>query len=131
MTSQKRVLLVEDDKSVLESTKRLLVLMGHQVDTATNYIDGQALLNKNTYALIISDNRMPIGQEAQLHATAGIELLAYAWWQEKHKGVPLVLYTGDDSDKLKTDLAEFGAHYLQKPSSEFVDIIRKLMEERP
>lgn len=127
MTDQKRVLLVEDDESLLRSTKRLLGTMGYKVDTATNYIDGKAMIDANAYALIISDNKMPISNEPRPYPNAGIELLAYAWFDEKHKGVPLVLYTGDESDKLKADLAELGAHYLHKPTTEFVTTIHKLM----
>lgn len=130
MTDKKRVLLVEDDEMMLRATRRHLQTIGCDVVTAINYLDGRARLDDGRYALIISDNKMPIGMEIQTHKTAGIELLAYAAHDARHSGTPLVLYTGDDSDQTMDALKHIGAHYLYKPSPNFAEEIGKFLEPK-
>lgn len=130
MTDKKRVLVVEDEDYVLSGIKRLLETMDCEVVEATNYIDGRARLDDGTYALIISDNGMPIGQEERKHRTAGIELLAHAAHDSRHKGTPFVLHTGDDTDKTRRAAEFIGAHYVQKGSPGFADKISELLKQK-
>lgn len=129
MTDQKCILVVEDDESTRTGIRRQLVVAGYKVHTADNYADGVAKLDANTYALIISDNGMPLSGGLEAYENAGIELLEYARSQDKHKGVPLVLHTGDDSDKIRGRVAEFGGRYLLKPSPGLLVTIGKLLGE--
>jgi len=130
MSEKKRVLLIEDDESVLKATKRLLQALDCEVVTATNFIDGRGRMNEGTYALIISDNQMPIGSESRPYQTAGIELLAHAALDAKHKGTPLVLYTGASNAQTMDALKHIGAHYMHKPSPDFAKVIGKLLEQK-
>lgn len=130
MTDKKRVLVVEDEDYVLAGIKRLLEAMSCEVVVATNYIDGRARLDDGAYALIISDNGMPIGQEQRKHPTAGLEFLAHAARDSRHKGTPLVLHTGDDSDRTKHAAGHIGAQFILKGNLDFAHNIRELLKKK-
>ncbi len=54
-----KVLLVEDDTSLLKNLAELLVLSGYEVKPASNGIEAMAILEKWTPDVIVSDVRMP------------------------------------------------------------------------
>lgn len=54
-----KILLIENDSSILANFARLLALEGHEVLTATNGKDGLALARSRTPDLILCDLRMP------------------------------------------------------------------------
>lgn len=54
-----KVLLVEDDASLLKNLTELLVLSNYEVKSASNGIDALSILEKWTPDIIVSDVRMP------------------------------------------------------------------------
>jgi len=55
----KRILVVDDDGSIIDFLKEALPALGHKADFADNGQDAIHLLNTNRYDLILSDIRMP------------------------------------------------------------------------
>ncbi|WP_028863524.1 hybrid sensor histidine kinase/response regulator [Psychromonas aquimarina] len=89
--NNEHILLIDDDPSILGALAMLLEGWGYQVYSAET--SGQALtaLTKNSFALIISDFRLPGGQN-------GIDLIHSA---QQHSNIPAVLLTGEvDPEKL-------------------------------
>lgn len=71
--SGKRILVVDDDLSTLESLKQLLKADQHTVATASSSDEAEELFRKQIFDLVISDYLMP--------ATSGNELAAKLWRQ--------------------------------------------------
>jgi DNA-binding NtrC family response regulator len=65
-----RVLLVEDDADVRPAVEAILTDEGYEVDTAPNCRQGQALLESQTYDLLLTDGRLPDGTGVALANTA-------------------------------------------------------------
>ena len=59
ITSNKRILLVEDEQSVRQAYNMLLSLDGHLVTEAENGIEGLSCFSASKFDLIITDFEMP------------------------------------------------------------------------
>jgi signal transduction histidine kinase/DNA-binding response OmpR family regulator len=117
-----RVLLVEDEALVGDMLEDLLVLEGHQVDRATNGREALERMRSRSYALIVTDVRMP-------------DLSGPALYRELLRAHPalarrVVFVTGDIvSPETRRFLDETGLGYLAKPFavSEFQSAIRRTL----
>jgi EAL domain-containing protein (putative c-di-GMP-specific phosphodiesterase class I) len=111
-----RVLIVEDDRGLLEAYADILLDAGFDV---TSVMDGagalRALLDES-YDVVLSDVVMPDG--------TGVDVLRAV--RERDLDVPVVLVTGNPSVETAVQALEMGAlHYLLKPvSSE--DLLRSV-----
>lgn len=65
-----RILIVDDEPSVLSAIKRLLEFSGHQVMCSERAEDALQLMREKDFAVVVSDNRMP--------GMTGIEFLSLA-----------------------------------------------------
>ena len=89
----KTILLIDDDNDILESTRMVLEMSGHNVITASSGEVGIYLYKEHKPSLVLLDLNMP--------KTDGFEtfskLIAY------NKNVKVVLYTGSllDDNKVK------------------------------
>lgn len=66
-----RILVVDDQPSILFSMKDYFERVGHAVDCARNVAEAQLLLEAFPYSLVIADLRLTSG-----HPSEGLELLA-------------------------------------------------------
>jgi two-component system, chemotaxis family, chemotaxis protein CheY len=57
--ANRRILLVDDDRSVLDLGETVLTQVGYRVDTATDGEEAWAALCTRSYDLLITDNNMP------------------------------------------------------------------------
>ena len=112
-----RILVVDDEPTILEFLSHLLAAEGHQVETADNSSDALEMIRSRRYSLILSDIKLP--------DMSGIEL-----YQHIKKIAPsltkrVVFITGDvtGSDTRKF-LTENKAPYVTKPFD-----IKQLKEE--
>ncbi len=55
----KRILVVEDDKSILDLEERILLDAGYQVDCSTSGSDALEMVKANHYAVVVADVMMP------------------------------------------------------------------------
>ena len=103
----KRILLVDDEESVLNTLRRSFRKQPYEIHTATSGSGGLALMADHSFDLIVSDMRMP--------QMDGAEFLSKA--KEKQPMVERLLLTGysdmDETVRAINDGGIFG--YLSKP----------------
>jgi DNA-binding response OmpR family regulator len=59
---EKRILLVEDDRTIREVLSNVLLAEGYRVDAAVTVAEAMACIDARPYALVISDWRLPDGE---------------------------------------------------------------------
>ena len=100
------LLLVDDDRHVLESMADWLRDQGYKLDVAGNYADAVSAVDRKNYDLVLADIR--------LADRDGFELLAYC--REKHPGVLVILLTGYGTVETAVEAIRAGAtDFLTKP----------------
>ncbi len=122
-TGQGNVLVVEDDESVREFMKDILIHSGYQVFTAQNGKQGMEHLNqiKQNLDLVITDMVMP--------EMNGNELADYI--HQKHPKTKILFTSGySDTNILQKELNHQGTLFLQKPFTivEFTQAVKKILE---
>ncbi len=111
-----RILLVDDDPTLLKSLARALRVKGYDVVGAYNGEDAVRHVTGGGFDAIISDIAMP-GMD-------GIQLLRQV--REHDLYVPVILMTGEPAVSTAVQAVEYGAfHYLTKPTS-LEDVTRVL-----
>lgn len=110
MTDRPTVLIVDDDTLMIEQFKRMLVLEGYTVATATSADEGLRWLADHIPGLILLDLRMPLMD--------GLALLQQLRTKSPtHARVPVVIVTGDYfiAEGTLADLHALGASIRYKP----------------
>ena len=111
-----KVLLIEDEPKMVQSLRKGLAEHLIDVDTASDGLSGQALAERNEYAVIISDVILP--------GLNGLELLHQL--RTKGNRTPVILLTALDQTDDKVNGFEAGADdYLTKPF-EFRELLMRL-----
>lgn len=114
--TEKRILLIDDEETLLNIVSELLISDGFQVDMAKNGEDGLNMLLSGSYDLIICDINMP--------KMNGIDVIKNA--REKGSKDKFIFFTGHGSAKLKIESLKYGAHdFINKPH--FSDLREKIM----
>jgi EAL domain-containing protein (putative c-di-GMP-specific phosphodiesterase class I) len=112
-----RLLIVDDDVVVLQSTGRLLRSFGYVVVEVKNGQEALALLEHEPFDIVLSDIGMP--------GLDGIELLRRVHHRDPY--VPVVLFTGAPEVGTAIQALEHGAfRYLTKPVA--FDDLRRVLE---
>ena|ERR1041384_2657011 len=68
-SSQRRILVVDDEPFVCDAVKMMLAFDGHLVETANSGAQALAILEEGTFDLVITDFAMPIMKGDELAAT--------------------------------------------------------------
>src|SRR3990167_3312968 len=115
-----KILIIEDDHSLLENTQTQFMKLGFGVDTAATAEEGLALLDINEYDSIVLDINLPDGN--------GFEICEKVRKQENT--TPIIIMTARDavSDKIKG--LDLGADdYVLKPvdSQELIARVKALI----
>jgi two-component system, OmpR family, response regulator len=101
-----RLLLVEDDKALIQSLNKSLKAAGYAVDIAENGIDAEYLGNENIYDIAILDLGLP--------QRSGLEVLTN--WRQAHNNLPVIVLTARDTWQERVDGFKAGADdYIGKP----------------
>ena len=118
-----RVLLVEDDKSILKATAKGIDRAGYSVDTCDNGADAQMLIPLSEYDCIILDIMLP--------GIDGLTILKNM--RNSGNQTPVLLLTAKDTVEDRVKGLDYGADdYLIKPFSldELIARIRALMRRQ-
>lgn len=103
-----RVLLVDDDPSILRMLKTVLQRNGFATREARDGENAMALLSQQPFNIVVSDVNMPGG--------GGMEFLRSV--REKNIELPVIMITGKPTVETTTQALEFGVfRYLLKPVS--------------
>ncbi len=101
-----RVLVVDDERLLLDTAARILRSNGYETHTASNGREAAALLGGNAFDAIVSDIRMP--------EMDGLQLLRLV--RERDSDVPVVLMTASPDLNTAMEAVSLGAfQYLLKP----------------
>jgi two-component system response regulator AtoC len=116
-----RILVVDDEESMLYMLKSLLVAEGYDVVTTVGGKAGQNLIRTEEFDLMVCDIRM--------HPVNGMEFLAQAHRERPDMAVVMLTAYGDMETAIKAkDLGAFD--YVSKPfkADEFLMTIRRAIE---
>ncbi len=114
--SPSRVLLVDDEQSILNCMRIFLEKEGYEVDTVQSAERAKTLLDQQAYDVVVTDIMMP--------GVGGVELLRMVL--SGYPDVPVLLMTGDPSVQSAVDALRAGASdYLLKPITRS-DILRTI-----
>lgn len=101
-----RVLVVEDDRGLLEAYTDILLERGFDVATAADGASALRELGARSFDIVLTDVLMP--------GATGVDILRAV--RERDLDVPVVLVTGNPSVESAVQALELGAlHYLLKP----------------
>ena len=101
-----RILVIDDDVGVLESTARMLRASGYTVQTAASGEEGHELARGDVFDVILSDMRMP--------GLSGLELLSKL--RTSHVDASFIVMTGFGTVDSAVEAMKLGAvDFVQKP----------------
>ena len=118
-----KILVVDDEKSILLLLKEALTQWGYQVTTAASAVEGLELLKNGLYDAIISDIRMP--------DMSGLDLLREI--RKQDETIEVVMMTGYPTIASAVQALKEGAYdYLSKPLilDELRHLMARMMERR-
>ncbi len=109
--TEKHIMVVDDDRYLLMAIGQTLTLNGYSVDTYTSPLEALENLDKEEYATVISDIKMP--------TMDGLQFLAHI--KAVDKELPVIMITGHGDIALAVTAIQSGAYdFLQKPVDEDV-----------
>jgi DNA-binding NtrC family response regulator len=107
----KRILIVDDEKTILLAFKKLLKSPNIMVDTAETINEAENLLKKNIYNVVMVDLRL-----TGVDGEEGLEIIKYV--KEFYPQTNVILVTGYGSSAVMEKAQALGAaFYFEKPVS--------------
>ena len=127
MTTPARILIVDDDETVLQTFAKALSLEGYDVRTAASPLIGLQEVEDTPPDAILLDLRMPF--------VNGVGFLYRLRAHAAHRHTPVAIITGDSciDDPALTELHGLDAEVRFKPMwiDEVVTLTRSLLAKRP
>lgn len=104
----KKILIVDDEQSILLSLSHLLQVPGVEVLACNEIEQAEEALSQSHFDLVIADIRM-----SGINGIEGLELLNYI---KKHFETEVIIMTGYGTPEIEADAYRLGAyHYFRKP----------------
>lgn len=105
----RRVLVVDDEETIVRATSKYFAAHGYVVDSANEREEAEALLSTSRYALVIADMRL-----TGVHGREGLELIGFV--RERCPWAKVIVLTGYVSEELAEEAQRRGADlFLEKP----------------
>jgi DNA-binding NtrC family response regulator len=123
----KRLLIVDDEQSILVGMRRYFRSLGYEVDCAVEREEAAALLNHVSYACVIADLCLTEG-----HGADGLDVVAHV--QARCPDTPVVVLTAYGSAASELEARRLGAAaFLPKPQpmERLAEIVNRLVEGAP
>ncbi len=103
-----RILIVDDEPTILDLLQRFLVSKGHEVRTAADGLEALQKVQDEQPDLVLLDIRMP--------RMSGLDVLRHL--RESHPRVRVIMVSGLTDEELRHTALDLGAlDYLTKPVS--------------
>lgn len=121
-----RLLVVDDEETILDATRDYFAAQGYLVDSAREREEAEALLATARYSLVIADMRL-----TGAHGREGLELLSYL--RERCPWSKTIVLTAYGSPELEREILRRGADaFLEKPVplSDVARTVNRLLEVR-
>jgi two-component system alkaline phosphatase synthesis response regulator PhoP len=123
---KEKILVVDDEKDILELIDYNLTKNGYRVKTASSGEEALELVKENDYDLIILDLMLP--------GVDGFDITKIIKADKQKAGIPIVMVTAKADEADKVAGLEIGAdHYVTKPFSprELLAIVKATLRRRP
>lgn len=120
MTTNNKILLVDDEKDILELFEMLFESEGFDVTTANSGNEAIEILHNNHFDVIFSDFKMPNGN--------GQSLLE--WVKYNYKDDTLFYFCSGQTDKSEKELKAMGALRLFEKPIDIVKTIQTIKKDR-
>ena len=115
-TAMPRILIVDDDERLTKIIGDYLSIFGFEPELASSAAQARNCLKRGTYAVVLSDFRMP--------GESGLDLLTHI--KSKYPGLPFILMTGLPSSTLRRIAMELGSNaFIEKPF-ELKDLVKTI-----
>jgi len=124
--SQRRVLVVDDDQTVLFLVTKLLRGAGYAVVTAQDANQAVMQAHRETPDLILTDMMMPAG--------GGMTVLQRLLMSSKTNTIPIMVLTASDDPEVKARALQAGAaQVLRKPcdAADLLAAVQAVMDQGP
>jgi two-component system, response regulator, stage 0 sporulation protein F len=106
---QRKILVVDDEESILFAMREYFMTHGYQVDCAREMQEAEALLATVRYSVVIADLRL-----SELPSTEGIEIVRYV--HERCPWTRTILLTAYGSPEIEREARRWGVDsFLHKP----------------
>ena len=103
---QTRILLVDDESSILKILQRIVKRVGGECVTATSAEEARRALQRESFDLLLSDLYLP--------GESGMDLIK--WVQEHFPHIGVIMISGEDDAEVAVKALEMGAYgYIIKP----------------
>jgi CheY-like chemotaxis protein len=125
MKNMKRILIVDDFRSVREVLREKLELQGYACQEVENGSEALKAIETERFDLVITDNQMPV--------MTGLQLLECLAERPKDQRPPAIFVTGRLSDQVAKAAQTAGAWtVIQKPyrDQELISEITRVIESR-
>lgn len=117
-TQLKKIMIVDDEHSILLSLTHLLNVPGVEVVACNEIEQAEAALSSSHFDLVIADIRM-----SGINGIEGLELLSYI---KEHFDTEVIIMTGYGTPEIEEEAYHRGAcHYFKKPI-EIKDLVKKV-----
>ncbi len=120
-TSEIRVLVVDNDQTILTILEEFLALSNYEVNTAATGLDALKLLRNGDYGLLLTDIVMP--------DISGLGLIEIA--RKEFPGLPIIAMTGYSKQVKNLTSEQSPDYYLEKPFNlkMLADIIESVLHK--
>ena len=122
-SSEVRVIFIDDDKFVRESTSQSLEMEGFAVDKFSDASKALAIIDINCASIIVTDIKMP--------GMTGLDLLQQVKAIDAH--IPVILITGQGDIAMAVQAMQDGAYdFLEKPfmPDNLIEVVRRAYDRR-
>ncbi len=116
------ILIIDDNKDILEMFEQVLVEDGYSVSTATNGAEGVKLFKNDSFDLVITDINMP--------GMSGFDVLNYI--KDAVLEIPTILMSSDYLPIEPDDVEKLGVNAIISKTidnGDFCDVIRSCLVE--
>jgi two-component system response regulator (stage 0 sporulation protein F) len=118
----KKILIVDDEPTILMTLSHLINNKETTVITSSRMEEAEEALSRYNFDLVIADIRL-----SGMYGIEGLELLSFI--KKIHAGTEVIIMTAYGSDEIREDAYRRGAfHYYEKPIdlSHLVDKVQEL-----
>jgi CheY-like chemotaxis protein len=116
MTTQPRILVIEDDRHVRSLLCDLLGAWGYATDAAASGREGLARFDPGAHDIVLTDLAMP--EVSGLDVAAGV--------RDRDRAVPVIMFTASRAD-LAGEVERLGFRVLHKPLD--IEGLRRVVQE--